>query len=116
MTAPPPVPDPPGIDIQTVPSREGCLTTVSGDVDDTTAPSLGECLLEVIGRPDVAAVDLDLSRVTFLDSAGLRTLVIAHQTAQRTGRALRIRCGTSQAVTRPLQITGLSAVLTIVDA
>jgi anti-anti-sigma factor len=72
-------------------------------------------LLEVLGRPDVTDVELDLTGVTYLGAAGLKTLVIAHQAAERTGRRLTIRCGTSRAVLRSLHITGLSTVFSIVD-
>jgi anti-sigma B factor antagonist len=115
MTAPL-VPGPASFDVQSANSATGWVVTVRGDVDASTAPDLRRCLLEVLGRPDVADVDLDLSGVTFLDSAGLTALVVAHQAALRAGGVLRIHCGTSRAVVRPLGITGLSTVLTVVDA
>ena len=114
MTAPPVDPVPRDIDVQTVIGPGGCTTTVTGDVDTAGAPRLGERLLELLGRPDVTDVELDLTAVTYLGAAGLRTLVIAHQTADRTGRRLTVRCGDSRAVLRSLQLTGLSTVLTIV--
>jgi len=64
----------------------------------------------------VTTVHLDLTRVTFLDSAGLTVLVVAHRAAERSGRVLALRCGTRRAVVRPLTITGLFGVLTVVDA
>ena len=101
--------------VTTAVSAGGRTVTVRGDVDATTAPDLRACLLAALDRPDGAAVEVDLSQVTFLDSAGLTVLVVAHQAAQRAGRAVRIRCGASRAVTRPLALTGLSTVLTVVD-
>jgi anti-sigma B factor antagonist len=93
----------------------GGTVTVVGDLDTLSAPVLGGCLAELLDHPDVRAVELDLSGVTFLDSAGLTVLASAHRTAQRAGQVLRVRCGTARAVLRPLQITGLADVLTIVD-
>ena len=116
MTAPLVHPGPPCTDIATTASAAGCVVAVRGDVDATTAPDLRACLLEALHRPDVTDVEVDLSSVTFLDSAGLTVLVAAHQAAQRAGRVLRIRCGTGRAVARPLEITGLGTVLTLVDA
>ncbi len=107
-------PDPTRLDIRTSPSPRGCTVSVRGDVDATTAPALRARLLEVL-RGDVD-VDLDLRDVTFLDSAGLTALVVAHQEASSTGRALRMHCGRSRAVVRPLEITGLTTVFTIVHA
>ncbi len=108
--------DPTCFDLQTVSSPTGWVLTVRGDVDACTAPRLADLLLDVLGRSGTSDVDLDLRGVTFLDSAGLTALVAAHQEAQRTGRLLRITPGTARAVLRPLQITGLTAVLDLVDA
>ena len=116
MTAPWVHLSPPCTDIATTASAGGCVVTVRGDVDATTAPDLRSRLLEALHGPDVTDVEVDLSSVTFLDSAGLTVLVAAHQAAQRAGRVLRIRCGTGRAVARPLAITGLGSVLTLVDA
>ena len=116
MTAPPGQPYPDGMTVQAVTSAESCTVTVRGDVDTDSAPDLRACLLDVLARPDVSAVELDLTGVTFLDSAGLTTLVIAHQAAQEAERVLRMRCGTAWAVVRPLEITGLTTIFTIVDA
>lgn len=101
--------------VATAVSSGGGVVTVRGDVDATTAPDLRACLLAALNRPDVSDVEVDLSDVTFLDSAGLTALVVAHQAAQRAGRAVRIRCGTSRAVTRPLALTGLTTLLTVID-
>jgi anti-sigma B factor antagonist len=116
MTAPVMHPSRPCFDLATTTTAGGCVVTVRGDVDATTAPDLRSCLLGALHRPDVTDLEVDLSSVTFLDSAGLTVLVAAHQAAQRAGRVLRVRCGTGRAVARPLAITGLSTVLTLVDA
>ena len=115
MTALPIEVDPNRIDLQLSTSAEGCTVTVVGEVDSTTAPGLRECLLEVLHRPAATPVQVDLSQVTFLDSAGLSALATAHRAATATGRVLLIRCGTARAVVRPLQITGLWDVFTVVQ-
>jgi anti-sigma B factor antagonist len=103
------------IDVRSATSAAGCTITVSGEIDSSTAPGLRGCLLEVLGRPGTTRVEVDLRAVTFLDSAGLSALATAHRTAQAAGRDLRMRCGTTRAVLRPLQITGLLNVFTVVD-
>jgi anti-sigma B factor antagonist len=108
--------DPTAFDLHAASSPTGWVLTVRGDVDACTAPRLADLLLDVLARPGTADVDLDLREVTFLDSAGLTALVAAHQEAQRTGCLLRVTPGTARAVVRPLQITGLTSVLDIVDA
>ncbi len=104
------------LDVRVGPINGGCTVTVVGDLDTVSAPVLGGCLEELLTRPGVRAVELDLSGVTFLDAAGLTVLARADRTARRAGQVLRMRCGTGRAVLRPLQITGLADVFTIIDA
>lgn len=107
--------DPTRIDVHAATSSAGCTVSVSGEVDSATAPGLRGCLLEVLERPGTTTVEVDLRRVTFLDSAGLSALATAHRAALAGGHDLRMRCGTTRAVVRPLQITGLWDVFTVVD-
>jgi anti-sigma B factor antagonist len=107
--------DPTRIDVRLTTSGERCCVAVVGEVDSSTAPGLRDCLLEVLDRAGTGVVEVDLSEVTFLDSAGLSALATAHRAAVNGERVLRIRCGTARAVVRPLQITGLWDVFTIVD-
>jgi anti-sigma B factor antagonist len=116
MTALPVDIDPTRIDVQVTISSGACRVLVRGEVDSTTAPGLRDCLLDVLDRPGLAAVEVDLSQVTFLDSAGLSALAVAHRAATSAGRVLGVRCGTARAVVRPLQITGLWDVFTVLDA
>jgi anti-sigma B factor antagonist len=115
MTASPVTVDPTRIDVSTTSSPAGCMVTVTGEVDSTTAPGLRSCLLDVLAREGVREVQLDISGVTFLDSAGLSALATAHRAAEAAGRRLSMRCGTGRAVLRPLQITGLWDVFDVLD-
>jgi len=115
MTALPIEVDPTRIDVHAATSSAGNTVTISGEVDSSTAPGLRNCLLEVIDRPGTDPIEVDLRAVTFLDSAGLSALATAHRAAQAAGRVLTMRCGTTRAVVRPLQITGLWSVFSVVD-
>jgi anti-sigma B factor antagonist len=115
LTASPIDIDPTRIDVRAATSSSGTTVCVSGEVDSTTAPGLRNCLLEVIARPGAGTIEVDLRDVTFLDSAGLSALATAHRAAEAAGRVLQMRCGTTRAVLRPLQITGLWAVFAVID-
>jgi anti-sigma B factor antagonist len=81
----------------------------------------GGVLISVVGEFDVALLDsfvqavqrgggnvvVDLSETTFLDSSGLRALVIGRNDALGRGARLRID-GVSDAASLSLAITGLS--------
>ena len=78
---------------------------LAGELDAHTAPLLAEHLAELpAGDGDVV---LDISRVEFMDSSGLRVVIDAHQRALDAGRRLVLRQPTS-AVQRLLEISGLS--------
>ena len=99
----------------TLSSADGTVVAeILGEVDPSNARDIGRKLTEAVPN-DALAVVIDLSGVTFLDSAGLSALATAHRAARAADRALRIRCGTARAVVRPLQITGLWDVFTIVQ-
>jgi anti-anti-sigma factor len=70
-------PPPPGLDITQRVVDGTLIVTVAGEVDPDTAPALttaiNDCITQAGGRPCV----LDLTAVTFLDSAGLTALLEA---------------------------------------
>ena len=80
-----------------------------GEIDSTTAPLLNQHLGVVLDT-DVRELTVDLGGVTFLDSAGLCVLATAHRRAVRQDVHMRV-LASSRAVIRPLQITGLWALL-----
>lgn len=101
-------------DLLTVETRavDGAARLVlSGEVDCSTAPLLRRALDEAFADGS-RSVTVDLEAVTFLDSAGLSTLAIAHRTAIGNGIRLRVLVGT-RAVARALQVTGLWELLAV---
>ena len=78
--------------------------TATGEIDSSSAPLLRE-QLDLLLEDTLTELTIDLSGVTFLDSAGLCVLAAAHR---RAGADVRLRVlASSRAVIRPLQITGL---------
>ena len=85
------------------------LVRAAGDLDAYTAPGLSETLHEATGTGARLLV-VDLSRVTFIDSAGLGALVGAHLRMLEAGGALRI-VEPPALVGRAFALTGLDEVL-----
>jgi anti-sigma B factor antagonist len=83
----------------------GAVVTAVGEIDSTSAPVLRE-RLEALLEGEVTEFTVDLTAVTFLDSAGLCVLAAAHRSAARQDVTMRV-LASSRAVIRPLQITGL---------
>jgi anti-sigma B factor antagonist len=85
------------------------VATVAGEVDMLTAPALRAAVLAELD--DCTVLVIDLSGVSFLGSAGLAVLVEASHEAQRRQVELRL-VAAGRSVQRPLEITGLTEVLT----
>jgi anti-sigma B factor antagonist len=83
--------------------------TVAGEIDCSTAPGLTACIDSLLAA-EPREVVVDLTEVTFLDSAGLHALVSAHARATAAGARLRVLVAT-RAVLRPIEVTGLWDVL-----
>jgi anti-anti-sigma factor len=81
--------------------------TVSGDLDMAAAFPLETRLDALLAEPDMQAAVLDLSQVTFIDSAGLGALLAIRERAQQHGIELTIS-RVSDRVQRVLDATGLS--------
>ncbi|MFD5249986.1 STAS domain-containing protein [Amycolatopsis sp. NPDC058340] len=109
LAGPAPV-NPPSPDDMDVVSRQldgHALVTATGEVDVDTAPRLQAALDDSHGQ----ACLLDLTRVSFLDSAGLAVLVTAHSHAEARREPLRVVVDSNSPVIRPIEITGLDVVL-----
>lgn len=86
---------------------------LTGELDLSTIDRLEQELARVEGAGP-ATVALDLSRVTFLDSSGLRVIVSADQRARRENRRFVVVRG-PDTVQRVFSITRLDEQLDIVD-
>jgi anti-anti-sigma factor len=87
--------------------------TLLGELDISTAPRLEEDLRRAeAGNP--ALLILDLSRLEFMDSTGLRLLIGADSRAREAGRRLVLIRG-NEMVQRVLRVTRLDERLEIVS-
>jgi anti-sigma B factor antagonist len=86
-------------------SGSAARLTASGEIDSTSAPVLKDRLVALLDA-GAREVVIDLTGVTFLDSAGLCVLAATYRRASAEGCRLRVLAA-SGAVMRPLQITGL---------
>jgi anti-anti-sigma factor len=80
------------------------FVTLRGELDIATAPQLYDVLAEESAKG--GALVLDLGGVEFIDSTGIRVLVVAWQESQRDGFNLRLTRGTDP-VMRAFELVGL---------
>jgi anti-sigma B factor antagonist len=95
--------------------RDGDLHTVEleGELDLATAPDV-EQELERVEATDAAAIILDLSGLTFIDSTGIRLVLAAARRSRADSNRLTLLRGTA-AVQRAFEISGVEALLSFAD-
>ena len=93
---------------------DGTMLVVRGEIDLSVATRFAQELERVLQRATVP-VTVDLAAVGFIDSAGVRELVMAQRRARDDGVDLVLR-DPSDACRRVLELSGLLAEFTIVEA
>jgi anti-anti-sigma factor len=90
--------------------EDGALRlTLVGDLDLAVADRVRARLASL--RRSGAAVRLDLSQLSFIDSSGLRVVIMARANSRRSGWKFEIGREVSPSVGRPLELLGLSSYL-----
>lgn len=79
---------------------------IAGEVDMVSASVVEQALLAAVGRATVNLV-VDLKSVSFLDSSGLRALIVGREHAAGVGVTFRID-SPQPVVARVLQVTGVA--------
>ena len=92
------------------PSGDAVTISLQGELDTTTAPRLINAAHEALdGHQD--RIELDCDGVWFLDSAGVRALIVVRNEALEMGMDCAV-VRASDTVTRILDMTGLTGILT----
>jgi anti-sigma B factor antagonist len=84
----------------------GVVLALEGELDAITAPSLAE-QLDALAAEACPLLLLELSGLTFVDSAGVSVLVKAKHEAEANGRRLTLRSPTEQ-VRQVFSVVGLA--------
>jgi anti-anti-sigma factor len=84
---------------------------IAGEIDLSASDDVEEWIVEAIPDEPAMGLEVDLSAVTFLDSTGIRALVLGQQAASRKGVTMRVT-GPHGRVESVLKITGVYEMLT----
>jgi anti-anti-sigma factor len=87
-------------------ARDVVCLDVSGEVDVASSAALDDAIREALTAPGVKRVVVDLSKVPFLDSTGINTLVQGHQRAGDQDIHLQV-VNPSRMALRVLELTGV---------
>jgi anti-sigma B factor antagonist len=105
----------PTLDFET--TRNGTIAVIAatGELDLSGAAALEAEIESLTADPDLGTVVLDLSGLEFMDSSGLRTIVLADMRAREAGRRFVLVRG-PETVHRVFEITRMSDRLDFVDS
>jgi anti-anti-sigma factor len=93
--------------VEIVESLDGAvIVTMAGEFDLSVEKMFAQAVTDGVVRDGHTTVVLDLAAVTFLDSSGIRALLVARQRALACGTQLVLR-RPSPPVQRVLALTGL---------
>lgn len=95
-----------GVDVHV--DGDTAFLTPFGELDVATTPHLSDELAAV--RGSCTSMVIDLGELAFIDSTGLRALLVEHRLAEAGGRQLVFRAG-APGIQRVFALTGLDEVL-----
>ncbi len=97
------------LNIEKTQEDNALVVTLDGRLDTTTAPELEEVLQA--SYPDVDTLTLDLDKLEYLSSAGLRVLLSAQKHMSKKGGMTVTHV--NETIMEIFEITGFSDILTI---
>jgi anti-anti-sigma factor len=101
------------LNVQLEQDDDAIVVRVRGEIDLASAHALVEELRRAIGGA-ASTVFLDLGNVGFIDSTGLRALLVAAKLSSMNGSELRILRGSSP-VERAIETSGVEDLLPLAD-
>jgi len=98
----------PGFEIAVTPAAEGVLVTVAGELDVATAAEFEATLLEQLAE---GPVRLDMRKLSFMDSTGIRVFDALLRDLPVMGTTLLIDPTLQPAVRQVIALTGMTDAL-----
>lgn len=102
-----------GVRLEKHTQGEVLVVALSGRLDRDTAPHVRKDLMELV--PENAPLLLDLSRLTYMSSAGLRTLLLVYRRARRN-RARLALAGLAPDISEVMAVIGLLDLFRVADS
>jgi len=98
--------------IETRTRENAHIIDIKGDVDLYSSPQMRKCIFKTIKQHHPANLIVELSRVTYMDSSGIATLVEGLQLSDEYHTRLKL-VGPSQAVLEVFQLSRLEGAFTM---
>jgi anti-sigma B factor antagonist len=99
-------PGPASLRVQAVIAADRCVLRLAGELDITSAETVDQVVRGVCATGHGTGVTLDLSRVRFMDSTGIRAVLVARDLCAQAESDFRLIPGPAQ-VQRLFEVVGL---------
>jgi anti-anti-sigma factor len=96
-------------------SKRQTTITLRGEIDYESAQELRSTISEALRRDGIGEIVVSLAEVTFLDSTGIGTLVVAVRICTEVGVGLRVR-DANPLIRRLFTVVGVAAALGLDEA
>ena len=106
------IPEPPELHVTALSADGVTVVAVAGEIDIATAGDFSAALREHLAAGPVL---LDLRKLTFMDSSGVRALDAVMRDVEREGWSLAIRSDMHRNVRQVLALTGMLEALPLQD-
>ena len=106
-------PDPPVIaplDITATIDADEVRIALTGEIDVSNAHQVFNCTDHYLNEPQIVHVTADLADLTFIDSCGLRALLLSRRHADQLDKTFRIQ-NQSEHIAKVIEVTGLAEYL-----
>ncbi|HEY3268675.1 MAG TPA: STAS domain-containing protein [Armatimonadota bacterium] len=103
-----------GLDVQTHVSDHSLFVTLVGEYDLTMEGAL-HTQAEPLLTGGIHSVILDLTRLTYCDSTGLRDVVLLRRASERAGMALSIYVAKGSVIARVIHWMGFDTMVRVVE-
>lgn len=90
------------------------LVSVSGRVDSATAPKLNEVLTEITGAGRFRIV-LNMAKMDFISSAGLRVMIGTQKNCKRYNRGEVVLCSVPTSIMASLELAGFTPLFKVFE-
>lgn len=100
------------MEITKTPTGDGLTVFLTGRLDTITSVKLTEEIDEILASGKTNLL-LDLSKLEYISSAGLRVLLVAHKKTLALGTKLEIT-GANETINEIFKITGFSGILNLI--
>jgi anti-sigma B factor antagonist len=81
--------------------------SLCGEVDALVEQTIVDCIRQTAVLPDLAAIEVDATGITFIDSSGLRALLVGREVALSHGVEFEVRIAANSFIARVFTIAGL---------